>query len=87
MKELLRDIIRKGLECCFADGALHSGQIPNIVIEKPAHEEHGDFATNVAMLLAKQEKKAPRAVAEALVKHLDTTESIFSKVEVAGPAL
>lgn len=85
MKELLRDFIRKGLECCFADGALHSGQIPNIVIEKPAHEEHGDFATNVAMLLARQEKKAPRAVAEALIKHLDTTESVFSKVEVAGP--
>ena len=85
MKELLRDFIRKGLESCFADGALQSGQIPNIVIEKPAHEEHGDFATNVAMLLAKQEKKAPRAVAETLVKHLDTTESFFSKVEVAGP--
>jgi arginyl-tRNA synthetase len=85
MKELLRDIIRKGLESCFAEGVLHSGQIPNIVIEKPAHEEHGDFATNVAMMLAKQEKKAPRVVAEALIKHLDTKDSVFSKIEVAGP--
>lgn len=85
MRELLRDLVRKGLENCFADGALHSGQIPNIVIEKPAHEEHGDFATNVAMLLARYEKKAPKAVAEALVSHLDAVESIFYKVEIAGP--
>jgi arginyl-tRNA synthetase len=85
MRDLLRDLVRKGLENCFADGTLHSRQIPNIVIEKPAHEEHGDFATNVAMLLAKHEKKAPRTVAEALVRQLESVESIFLKVEIAGP--
>jgi arginyl-tRNA synthetase len=85
MRELLRDLVRKGLENCFTDGSLHSGCIPNIVIEKPAHEEHGDFATNVAMLLARYEKKAPRAVAEALIRHLVALEGIFHKVEIAGP--
>jgi arginyl-tRNA synthetase len=54
-------------------------------VEKPAHEEHGDFASNAAMLMAKGEKKAPRAVAEAIVRHLQAGSTIFAAVEVAGP--
>ena len=85
MKEILRDLITKGLESCFADGTLTAGQVPDIVIEKPAHQEHGDFATNVAMVLAKLEKKAPRMVADTLISHMDTTDGIFDSVEIAGP--
>ncbi|HLO24542.1 MAG TPA: arginine--tRNA ligase [Geobacteraceae bacterium] len=85
MKDLLRELIRKGLESCFADGTLVSGQVPSLVIEKPAHAEHGDFATNVAMLMAKAEKKPPRVVAETLVRHLSGSSAIFARAEVAGP--
>jgi arginyl-tRNA synthetase len=85
MKEFLVDFVRKGLEKCFADGSLTSGEIPAIVIEKPAHEEHGDFATNVAMLMARNEKKAPRAIAEILVNHLDESGNIFDRIDIAGP--
>jgi arginyl-tRNA synthetase len=85
MKELLCDLVRKGLASCFADGSLSSGVVPAIIMEKPAHAEHGDFATNAAMLLAKAEKKAPRVVAEVLVRHLQESAEICSKVEVAGP--
>jgi len=85
MKELLCDLVRKGLSSCFADGSLSSGVIPTIIMEQPAHAEHGDFATNAAMLLAKAEKKAPRVVAEVLVRHLQESAEICSKVEVAGP--
>ena len=85
MKELLRDHITKGLTSCFADGSLSSGVFPQIIIEKPAHAEHGDFATNAAMLLAKHEKKAPRIVAEALISHIAGSSDVFDKVEMAGP--
>ncbi|KAF0220723.1 MAG: arginyl-tRNA [Geobacteraceae bacterium] len=85
MKELLIELVRKGLERCFADGTLSSGLLPTIIIEKPAHADHGDFATNAAMLLAKAEKKAPRAVAETLIKHLEGSADICDRVEVAGP--
>src|SRR5512144_1168937 len=85
MKDLLRELLRKGLESCFADGTLASGQVPPLVIEKPAHAEHGDFATNVAMLMAKAEKKPPRVVAETLVRQLTGSSAIFARVEVAGP--
>jgi arginyl-tRNA synthetase len=85
MREQLMDIVRKGIERCFAEGTLNSGLVPAIVIEKPAHAEHGDFATNAAMLLAKGEKKAPRVVAEALISQLAGSVDIFERVEVAGP--
>ncbi|HEY6874265.1 MAG TPA: arginine--tRNA ligase [Geobacteraceae bacterium] len=85
MKELVRQLVREVLEDCLADGTLGSGQFPAVIIEKPAHEEHGDFATNVAMLLAKAEKKAPRVIAETLVKRLEKGSELFAGIEVAGP--
>ena len=85
MKEILRDLIRTGLESCFADGTLVSAQVPDIVIEKPAHEGHGDFATNIAMSMARSEKKAPKAIADILVRHLSSQDGIFDRIEVAGP--
>src|SRR5512135_505723 len=85
MKELVKESIISALERCYADGSLTSGKIPAIVVEKPANEEHGDFATNAAMLLAREERKPPRGVAEAIVGHLDKDASIFAAVEIAGP--
>jgi arginyl-tRNA synthetase len=85
MKELVQESVRSALERCFSDRSLASGRVPALVVERPAHEEHGDFATNIAMLLAKDEKKPPRVVAEAIVGHLQETEGIFEKVEIAGP--
>ena len=85
MKDLLHRIVRETIEGCFAEGALTSGILPQIVIEKPAHAEHGDFATNAALQMAKAERKAPRAIAEILVGRLASAAEIFSAVEVAGP--
>ena len=85
MKALVEESVRKALERCFENGSLISGRIPSIVVEKPAQEEHGDFATNAAMLLAKAEKKSPRAVAEAIVAHLPGGTEKFDSVEIAGP--
>lgn len=84
MKELVRELVRKSLEQAYAKGELASGQFPVIVVETPAHAEHGDFASNVAMQLAKLEKKSPRMVAEILVRHLAAADT-FDKVEIAGP--
>jgi arginyl-tRNA synthetase len=85
MKEMLRDLVRKGIESCCADGSLVTADIPAILIEKPAHAEHGDFASNIAMLLAKSEKKPPRTVAGILVDRLAGSSDLFSGVEIAGP--
>lgn len=85
MKKTLLGHVRQCLENCYRTGTLSSGLIPDIVIEVPAHAEHGDFATNVAMQLAKPEKKAPRQIAEILVKELTEIGDLFEKLEIAGP--
>ncbi len=53
------------------------------IIERPELSEHGDFSTNIAMTLAKQLKKPPRAIAEEIISKLD--KSMFDKVEAVGP--
>lgn len=85
MKKALLGRVRECLENCYTNGILSSGIVPEIVIEVPAHAEHGDFATNIAMQLAKPEKKAPRQIAEILVKTLESNSNLFEKVEIAGP--
>ncbi len=52
-------------------------------LEVPKDKQHGDFACNVAMVLAKPLRLAPRKIAEAITKHLDSGADI-EKVEVAG---
>lgn len=85
MKKTLLGHVRQCLDNCYKAGTLSSGIMPDIVIEVPAHAEHGDFATNVAMQLAKPEKMAPRQIAEILVKELTEIGDLFEKLEIAGP--
>ncbi len=54
-----------------------------IVLERPKSAEHGDFATNLAMMLAKPLQKNPREIAASLIKALPQSEYI-AKVEIAG---
>lgn len=53
-------------------------------VERPAQAEHGDFATNAALVVAKRQGKSPREVATELQKKL-AGAPLFSSVEVAGP--
>ena len=46
-------------------------QTPDIVLERPRNAEHGDFASNVAMTLAKPLHRPPRQIAEELVRRID----------------
>ena len=84
MKDLLRQQIGKALQACFDNKTLHSGEIPEIQVEVPGNPEHGDFATNLAMIMARTEKKAPRQIAEALVATLGESP-LLDKVDIAGP--
>jgi arginyl-tRNA synthetase len=52
--------------------------------EVPRDPTHGDYATNVAMLLAKSQRRSPRQVAETILAHLPCVEEI-ERAEVAGP--
>src|SRR4029453_3884999 len=58
--------------------------LPEPALERPRLPEHGDWATNVGFVLAKAAKAPPRAVAEAMVAHLELPDWVAG-VEVAGP--
>ena len=84
MKDRLRRQIGNALQACFDKNILHSGVVPDVQIEVPGNPEHGDFSSNLAMAMARAEKKSPRQIAEALVSALGDCE-FLSKVEIAGP--
>jgi arginyl-tRNA synthetase len=52
--------------------------------EVPRQAEHGDYATNVALVLAKPARRAPRQIASAIVEHFPKLEEV-ARLEVAGP--
>ena len=54
------------------------------VIEPPKDKKFGDMSVNVAMMLAKQAKKAPRAIAEDIVAAMES-DPVIEKIEIAGP--
>lgn len=51
----------------------------------PQDPAHGDYSTNVAMLLTKQLKRNPREIAKTIIENLDFDSSIISNVDIAGP--
>ena len=59
--------------------------LPPLLLEPPKQKEFGDLACNVAMVWAKQQRKPPRTIAQAIVKNLEDRDGILSKVEIAGP--
>lgn len=83
-KTVIRERINEALEAARGQGEITFEAIPDYVIEEPREKEHGDFATNAAMLLAKQAKKAPRMIADSIVSHLRTEGTYIQSAEVAG---
>lgn len=51
----------------------------------PSQKNHGDYSTNVAMLLSKKLKRNPKEIAEELISNLDYDNSVIDKIEIAGP--
>ncbi len=85
IRQKLAALVTQALESARSAGVLGSETFPAVVIDTPANEAHGDFACNIAMQLAKPERKAPRQVAEALLLHLQDTDGFVRRAEIAGP--
>lgn len=84
--EKTKQAIKQELKRALSEsGFVKTEEIPNIVLEIPKEKAHGDYATNVAMQLAKKVKKPPRAIAEEVVARFRKKEVSVAKVEIAGP--
>lgn len=84
MKSQLSVLLGDAVARLVADGVLPAGTAPEIRLDATKDKAHGDFATNLAMMLAKPAGKPPRAIAEALVAALPAN-AIVTKVDIAGP--
>ncbi|QNK03510.1 arginine--tRNA ligase [Dyella telluris] len=85
MKEQLRELLLQAIRTLQNDATLPADlEVPNFVIERTRSREHGDFAANAAMLLAKPARAKPRELAEKLVAALPAN-ALVGKVEIAGP--
>jgi arginyl-tRNA synthetase len=77
--------VRRANDDLIADGILPSGiDQSRVTVEPPRDPTHGDIATNAAMVLAKDAKRKPRELAEAIAGKL-RADSLVAKVDIAGP--
>jgi arginyl-tRNA synthetase len=66
-------------------GLASEDQLPDIILETPKDKSHGDYSTNMAMQLARVAKKAPRMIAEDIMKNFDQSKASIEKMDIAGP--
>lgn len=84
MKDSIRHLIQQALDRLSTEGVLPEGLTPSIQVENTKDKSHGDFASNIALMLAKPAGLKPRELAEKLIAALPADAAI-SKVEIAGP--
>ena len=79
----LIDAIKQALIVSLEQENIEVEEIPDIKVEVPREKEHGDYATNIAMVMAKVFKKSPRQIAEQIKENIDL--EIIKDVSIAGP--
>ena len=84
-EDQVREAVLRAAGEAVAAGELPAEPMPAFVVEVPGDRTHGDYAVNAAMVSARAFRRAPRQIADALLKHLDLTGTFLEKAEVAGP--
>lgn len=80
----LKELLEKAIDDLQRKGIIPKELEPQIAFERTKNKDHGDFATNLALTLAKPLGKNPREIAQMLVDELIETLHV-EKVEIAGP--
>ena len=84
MKEQLTDALRAAVRELLEEAG-DTDPPPAFSVDVPRQSDHGDFACNAAMVLAKRLRQSPRAIAEALVARLGDGGGLVARSEIAGP--
>ncbi len=81
----LKEAVTAALNNAIAAGDLPEAPLPGFIIEIPADNKNGDFATNAAMAGAKSFRMPPFKIAQAITAHLDLSGTFCERFETAGP--
>jgi len=85
VKDHLRELLAQALLDLRRNDRLPPGiELPEIIVDRARSAEHGDYASNLALLLAKPAGRPPRELAQALAAALPKSQHV-AKVEIAGP--
>lgn len=84
MKDTIRQLIQQAITQLVNEGVLPEGLSPAIQVENSRDKKNGDFASNIAMMLAKPAGMKPRDLAEKIIAALPADENV-TKTEIAGP--
>jgi len=84
MKKKIEELILQAVETLKSEGVLAQEIAPNVTIDRTRDPQHGDFASNLALMLAKPANTNPRQLAEKLIAALPEDAAIV-KIELAGP--
>ena len=84
MKDALKKLIEQSLSALISNQSLPQIELPEVQIERTRDKSHGDFASNIAMVLAKPARMNPRQIATSIVDALPESDFV-THVEIAGP--
>ena len=84
MKHQVQELVEGALRALCDEGEFTLESLPQVVVERARDPRHGDFATPVALSLARVLRRKPRDIAERLAERLSEMSRI-GRVEVAGP--
>jgi arginyl-tRNA synthetase len=84
MKQKLETLLQYAVESLKSEGILDQELTPQIKIERARDTRHGDYACNLAMILAKPAKMNPRQLADKIISVIPNDLAI-TKMEIAGP--
>lgn len=85
MKEKIDHILKETLKKCFDKGLLKECPLPDYLIEIPGNDDHGHFATNLALTMASSQKRKPSEIAHVIAENLEKDRTFIEAVETAGP--
>ncbi|MDD5169204.1 MAG: arginine--tRNA ligase [Syntrophales bacterium] len=85
MKNAIASLLEKAFNASVEKGLIDNITLPYVEVEQTKEESHGDYASNIAMVLASKAKKNPRLIAGIIKDHICDDEGILKNVEIAGP--
>ncbi len=87
LKKEIQEILKRALQSLKKEGVLVFDKVESIQVEYPREEKHGDYATNVALMLAKKIGKDPLKIANLIVDQINKkrTKNLFEKIEIKQP--
>ena len=87
LKEKIQKILKTALEDLKKEGVLTFDKLESVEVEYPREKEHGDYATNIALIFAKKTGQDPVKIANLIVNQINkkTTKKLFEKIEIKQP--